>query len=33
MACILFADDEVSIRDMLARHLRAAGHECLKAQN
>jgi len=33
MACILFADDEVSIRDMLARHLKAAGHECLKAQN
>ena len=33
MACILFADDEASIRDMLARHLKAAGHECLKAQN
>ena len=33
MACILFADDEVSIRNMLARHLKAAGHECLKAQN
>jgi DNA-binding response OmpR family regulator len=33
MACILFADDEVSIRDMLGRHLRLAGHTCLTAQD
>lgn len=33
MACILFADDELSIRDMLARHLKMAGHTCYTAKD
>ena len=33
MACILFADDEPMIRDMLRRHLHLAGHTCLTAQD
>ena len=33
MACILFADDEPSIRDMLRRHLKLAGHACLAAKD
>ncbi len=33
MACILFADDEPMIRDMLRRHLLLAGHTCLLAQD
>ena len=33
MACILFADDEPSIRDMLRRHLKLAGHVCLAAKD
>lgn len=33
MACILFADDEPMIRDMLRRHLQLAGHTCLTAQD
>lgn len=33
MACILFADDERSIRDMLARHLKLAGHVYLTAED
>ncbi|MEG0902363.1 MAG: response regulator transcription factor [Clostridia bacterium] len=33
MARILFADDEPSIRNMLAEHLFLAGHECLLAED
>lgn len=33
MASILFADDELSIRDMLARHLKMAGHTCYTAKD